>query len=88
MHHTPKQKRKPTGFSLFVQQNSSKIRLSLAHENGGKILQKDVMKECARLWKEEKSKNSNTDVDADQKKQERDIVKALNGLMAVDLVSD
>lgn len=57
--HTPKQKRKPSGFSLFVQQNSKIVRERLMRESlAGKVLQKDVMKECGRLWRHEKDKAS------------------------------
>lgn len=53
--HTPKKKRPPTGFSLFVQQNSKSIRARLAAERGGaSVTQPDVMKECGRIWRKQK----------------------------------
>lgn len=61
---TPRKKRELTGFSLFVQQNSKNVRERLAKQSGGKVLQKEVMKECGRLWKErkdDKSSSSNTE---------------------------
>jgi len=54
--YTPKKKRLPSGFSLFVQQNSKHVRGRLMKEStNGKILQKDVMRECGRLWRQEKA---------------------------------
>ena len=55
---TPKQKRAPTGFSLFVQQQSQSVRTKLSanrEQSEGKVSQQEVMKECGRLWKELKT---------------------------------
>jgi len=51
--YTPKKKRNASGFSLFVQNNSAQVRKNLEDLNGGagKVSQKEVMKECARLWR-------------------------------------
>ena len=54
---TPKQKRQATGFSAFVQQKSKEVRLQLqaSRDPSIKVSQKDVMKECGRLWREKKA---------------------------------
>ena len=52
--HTPKKKRAPTGFSLYVQQNSKSVRARLVAERGSSVTQPDVMKECGRIWREQK----------------------------------
>lgn len=52
--HTPKKKRAPTGFSLFVQQNSKSVRARLVAKRGSSVTQPDVMKECGRIWREQK----------------------------------
>jgi len=53
--HTPKERRKPTAFSLFVSENSKKVRERLIRENGkDNVKQTHVFKECGRLWKEKK----------------------------------
>ena len=60
--HTPKKKRAPTGFSLFVQQNSKAVRERLVAERGSSVTQPEVMKECGRIWrlkKEASEKNNN-----------------------------
>lgn len=59
--HTPKKKAAPSAYNLFIKANSKKVkeRLTqqrLAEGNTSKVPQGDVMKECARLWKEQKSK--------------------------------
>lgn len=61
--HTPKKKRAPTGFSLFVQQNSKAVRERLVAERGSFVTQPEVMKECGRIWrlkKEGLEKNTGT----------------------------
>lgn len=52
--HTPKKKRQPTAFSLFVQQNSKPVRARLETERGVSVTQPDVMRECGRIWRERK----------------------------------
>ena len=52
--HTPKKKRAPTGFSLFVQKNSKAVRERLVAERGSSVTQPEVMKECGRMWREKK----------------------------------
>jgi predicted SprT family Zn-dependent metalloprotease len=53
--HTPRKKRAPTAFSLFVQQNSKAVRARLMTERGASaVTQPEVMKECGRLWREKK----------------------------------
>lgn len=51
---TPKQKRKASRFSLFVKEHSNLVRNQLQHRRNGteKVTQKDVMIECARLWRQ------------------------------------
>jgi len=52
---TPKKKRQVSGFSLFVQANSAEVRATLqAQSDGRKISQTEVMKECGKLWREQK----------------------------------
>lgn len=54
---TPKKKRAASGFSLFVQKHSKAVRVNLIASSGsgtGKVTQQEVMKECARLWREQK----------------------------------
>jgi hypothetical protein len=54
--YTPKKKRQASGFSLYVQTHSSDVRAMLQSErNGGKVTQQEVMKECGRLWREQKN---------------------------------
>lgn len=54
--YTPKKKRQASGFSLFVQARSKSVREKLQIQSkGAKVSQQEVMKECGRLWKEEKS---------------------------------
>ncbi len=56
--YVKKQKRKATGFSLFLQQQSQSVRASLSASRGGrKVSQNEVMKECSRLWKELKDQD-------------------------------
>jgi len=57
--HTPKKKRAPTGFSLFVQQNSKSVRARLVAERGSSVTQPEVMKECGRIWREQKEAKKN-----------------------------
>ena len=54
--YTPKQKRQASGFSAFVQQQSKTVRMELEASAGSnvKVSQKEVMKECGRLWREKK----------------------------------
>lgn len=53
---TPKKKRAASGFSLFVQAESSRVRSELEAESKGKtVTQSEVMKECGRLWREKKA---------------------------------
>ena len=49
--HTPKKKRAPTGFSLFVQQHSKAVRERLVAERGSSVTQPEVMKECGKMWR-------------------------------------
>lgn len=52
---TPRKKRQASGFSLFVQTHSSKVRSNLEIEGGHvRVSQQQVMKECGRLWREGK----------------------------------
>mmetsp|Transcript_34196 Transcript_34196/g.50068 ORF Transcript_34196/g.50068 Transcript_34196/m.50068 type:complete len:213 (-) Transcript_34196:223-861(-) len=63
--YTPKKKREATGFSLFVKQHSKEVRSELLRQRqrssssvAVKVTQPEVMKECSRLWKEYKHKDS------------------------------
>mmetsp|Transcript_33469 Transcript_33469/g.98632 ORF Transcript_33469/g.98632 Transcript_33469/m.98632 type:complete len:234 (+) Transcript_33469:827-1528(+) len=59
--HTPKKKRAPTGFSLFVQQKSKAVREKLVAERGSAVTQPEVMKECGRIWREKKESEKKND---------------------------
>lgn len=56
MEQTPKKKKALSGYNLFVKQNSKLVRERLVLERNegsyGQVTQPDVMKECARLWRE------------------------------------
>lgn len=57
MEQTPKKQKALSGYNLFVQQNSKSVRgrLELEQRMQGSnaiVTQPDVMKECARLWRE------------------------------------
>lgn len=82
----PKEKRKATGFSLFVQQNSRSVRERMVKErqtnnldfdsNDSAIPQSDVLKECSRLWKlkkENESRSKQNDVAAELIKATEDL---------------
>ena len=54
---TPRKKQEAKGFSLFVKEQSSAARARLAvgrNSSLPSIKQSEVMKECARMWKERK----------------------------------
>jgi len=51
---TPKKKRPPSAFSLFVQQHSQQVRSQLMLESTS-VSQAQVMIECGRLWKLQKA---------------------------------
>ena len=62
--YTPKKKRPPSAFSLFIQKHSSQVRLKLEAERSGKsVSQTEVMKECGRLWKLEKAEEEESKLD-------------------------
>jgi hypothetical protein len=54
MEQTPKKKKALSGYNLFVKQNSKSVRERLEMYTGPnrQVAQPDVMKECARLWRE------------------------------------
>jgi len=60
MDRTPKKRAPPSGYNLFVKENSKRVREKMmdAQKERGilkpRVLQPDVMKECARLWREKK----------------------------------
>eukprot|EP00978_Attheya_sp_CCMP212_P016613 scaffold43696_cov48-Attheya_sp.AAC.2 len=60
--HTPKKKRAPSGFSLFIKEHSKSVRQRLEEEQarsgGTKVTQPEVMKECGRLWREQQQNPS------------------------------
>lgn len=57
---TPKKRAPPSGYNLFVKEQSKLVREKLMHiqKAKGKLIpkvsQKEVMTECGRLWREEK----------------------------------
>jgi len=54
---TPRKKAVPSAYNLFVKEKSQKVRQYLEQQRAGtgkKVSQPDVMKECARLWRERK----------------------------------
>lgn len=58
--HTPKKKAAPSAYNLFIKAKSKEVREKLNREHVakgkiGKVPQGEVMKECARLWKEKKA---------------------------------
>jgi ribosomal protein S27AE len=56
VEQTPKKKKALSGYNLFVKQNSKLVRERLVLERSegsyGKVTQPDVLRECARLWRE------------------------------------
>ena len=74
---SPKKKKKPTGFSLFMQENSARVREKLIKQRGKGVLQADVMRECSRLWKKSKENASSDNTD---KVSMSDISNRLNSL--------
>uniref|UniRef100_A0A7S1BDD0 SprT-like domain-containing protein n=1 Tax=Corethron hystrix TaxID=216773 RepID=A0A7S1BDD0_9STRA len=74
----PKKRKEASGFSLFVKENSKIVRKRLADENPcSKIAQKDVMKECGRLWAEQKRAHPSSVI------KERKTSKGVNSLANV-----
>lgn len=60
MGHTPKKKAAPSAYNLFIKEKSKEVRKKLNREHAtkgkpGKVPQGEVLKECARLWKEKKA---------------------------------
>jgi predicted SprT family Zn-dependent metalloprotease len=51
--HVPKKKAPPSAYNLFVKENSAHVREQLEAESSGKVPQPEVMKACARLWREQ-----------------------------------
>lgn len=57
VEQTPKKQKALSGYNLFVKENSKSVRVRLELEQKMKgsnaiVTQPDVMKECARLWRE------------------------------------
>jgi predicted SprT family Zn-dependent metalloprotease len=50
--HVPKKKAPPSAYNLFVKEHSAKVREQLEAGSSSKVPQPEVMKECARLWRE------------------------------------
>jgi hypothetical protein len=63
MERTPKKRAPPSGYNLFVKEHSKMVREKLINAEKAqgvrnpRVLQPDVMKECARLWREKKQAN-------------------------------
>jgi hypothetical protein len=61
MDRTPKKRAKPSAYNLFVKENSKVLRERMMKEQqrrgvrDPKVSQSDIMKECARLWRAQKS---------------------------------
>jgi hypothetical protein len=53
VEHVPRKKPPPSAYNLFVKENSARVREQLEAESSGKVPQPEVMKACARLWREE-----------------------------------
>ncbi|KAL3802064.1 hypothetical protein HJC23_010820 [Cyclotella cryptica] len=56
--YTPKMARKPSDYALFLKEQTPHVRQRLANERNCKtseISQADVMKECGKLWRSQKS---------------------------------
>ena len=57
---TPKKRAPPSGYNLFVKEQSKQVREKLLREKRSqgilnpKVMQPEVIKECARLWREKK----------------------------------
>ena len=51
---TPKKARPPSAYQIFIRDNSAAVRDRLSRKNPN-ISQPEVMRECARLWKERKA---------------------------------
>jgi predicted SprT family Zn-dependent metalloprotease len=51
--HVPRKKAAPSAYNLFVKENSAPVRKQLEAESGSKVPQPEVMKACARLWREQ-----------------------------------
>lgn len=51
----PRKVAKPSAYNLFVQSESQNIRQDLERRWSGNVPQAEVMKECARRWKERKN---------------------------------
>ena len=54
VQRTPKKRAPPSAYNLFVKEQSKTVRERLAKSQREKVSQADVMKECARLWREKK----------------------------------
>jgi hypothetical protein len=69
MDRTPKKRAPPSGYNLFVKDNSKMVRERLVNAQKAlgvrvpKVLQPDVMKECGRLWREKKQSNEAIEVE-------------------------
>ena len=63
--YTPKKARKTSEYALFVKHQTSRVRQCLASERKCKpneVSQADVMKECGRLWRDEKDARNKASV--------------------------
>ena len=60
---TPKKRAPPSAYNLFVKEQSKMVRERMTNAqkakgvNNPRVLQPDVMKECARLWREKNQTN-------------------------------
>jgi hypothetical protein len=63
IERTPKKRAPPSGYNLFVKEHSKAVREKLidAQKTKGisnpRVSQPEVMKDCARLWREKKQTN-------------------------------
>lgn len=53
VEHVPRKKAPPSAYNMFVKENSARLREQLEAESSCKVPQPEVMKACARLWREQ-----------------------------------
>jgi hypothetical protein len=53
VEHVPRKKAPPSAYNLFVKENCAPVREQLEAASSSKVSQPEVMKACARLWREQ-----------------------------------
>jgi len=64
--YTPKQARKTSEYALFVKEQTPHVRQRLANErqcSTSEVSQAEVMKECGKMWRSQKSVKSTDSLD-------------------------